>query len=61
MLLPIEVDLVPKKESCKQNLVWPSGSSSGKVVLTVLAEVVALYVRPTAIDVRGLGLEFDSR
>ncbi len=27
------------------------------MILTLLIEVVALYVRPTAVDVRGFGLE----
>ncbi len=36
-------------------MVGPDGSVGGKIVLTLLAEVVAFYVRLTAVDVRGLG------
>ncbi len=61
MLLPAEVDLVLEEGGCKRNAVWPGGSAGGKVILTLLAEVVTFHVRPTAVDVRGLGLELVSR
>ncbi len=61
MLLLAEVDSIPKKEGYKHNLVWPSGSSGGKVVLTLLAKVVALHVGPTTVDIRGLGFDFVAR
>ncbi len=61
MLLPAEVDSVPEEGGRKQNLVWPGGPVSGKMVFTLLAKVVAFYVGPIAIDVMGLGLEFVSR
>ncbi len=31
------------------------------MILTLLTEVVALYMRPTAVEVRGFGLELVSR
>ncbi len=61
MLLPAKVDLVPEEGGRKRNSIWPSGSAGGKMVLTLLAEVVAFHVGPTAVDVRGLGLEYVSR
>ncbi len=61
MLLLAEVDSIMQKGGCKWNLVWPDGSVGGKIVFTLLAEVVVLYVRPTTVDVRGSGLEFVSR
>ncbi len=61
MLLLAEIDLVPEERGRKRNLVWPGGSAGGKMVLILLAEVVAFYMGPTAVDVRGLGLEFVSR
>ena len=61
MLLPTEVDLILLKKSCKQNLIWPGNSTSGKVILIFLTEIVALYVGPTAVDLQGLGLQFVSR
>ncbi len=42
-------------------MVWPGGSESGKMVLTLLTEIVTLYIGPTAVDVHGLGLELVSR
>ncbi len=61
MLLPAEVDSIPKKGGRKQNLIWLSGFAGGKMVFILLAEVIALYVKPTTVDVRGLGLELVSR
>lgn len=54
----MELDLILKKKSCKRNLVWPGGSSSGKIVLTLLAEIITLYVRLSKINVRRLVFEF---
>ncbi len=61
MLLPAEVDLVPEERSRKRNSVWPSGPAGGEMVLTLLAEFVAFYMGPIAVDVQGLGLEFVSK
>ena len=58
MLLPVEVDLTPKKKSCKRNLVRPGGSNGSKVDFTLLAKVIALYVRLIAVDIQGFDLEF---
>ena len=49
ILLPTEVDAVSKEGCCKENTVGPG---SGKVILTLLAEVIALHVELTSIDVR---------
>ncbi len=61
MLLPTEVDLILQKRGYKRNSVWPSDSTDGKMVLTLLTEVVILYVGPTTIDNLGLGFEHVSR
>ncbi len=60
MLLPTEVDSVPETESRKRNSVGLGGSAGGKMVLTLLAEVVTFHVGPTTVDVLGLGLELVS-
>ncbi len=51
MLLPAEVVLIPQKRGCKRNPVWPSGSAGGKMVLTLLIEIVTPHVGPTAVDI----------
>ncbi len=61
MLLPAEVDSIPEKGGRKRNSVGPGGSTGGKMVLILMAEVVAFHVGPTVVDVRGLGLELISR
>ncbi len=61
MLLSVEVDSISQKGVRKRNSVRPGGSAGGKMILILLAEIVALYVGPTAVDVRGLGLELVSR
>ncbi len=57
----MEVNSISQKGGCKQNLIWPSDSSGGKVVLTLLVEIVALHVEPITVDVWGFGLKFVSR
>ena len=52
VLLPTEVDAVTQKECCKGNAVGALGSGGGKVILTLLAKVIAFYVGLTTIDVR---------
>ena len=61
MLLPIEIDSIPQKKGCKRNFVWVSGSAGGKIVFTLLAEVVRLHVEPIAVEVRSLSLELVSQ
>ena len=52
ILLPAEVDLVPKEERCKKNLVSHYSSSNSKVVLKLLIKVVEVHVELFAIHVR---------
>ena len=52
VLLPTEVDAVPKEECYKENAVGDFGSCGGKVILILLAEVIAFHVGLTTIDVR---------
>ena len=61
MLLPIEIDLILQKKGCKRNFVRFGGSADGKIVFTLLVEVVVLHVGLTAIDVRDLGLKLVPR
>ena len=49
VLLLAETDLVPKEGRDKKNPGRPRSSSSSKMVLTLLAEVVAVHVRLSAI------------
>ena len=58
VLLPTEVDTVPKEGYCKRNAVGAFGSGGGKVILTLLTEVIAFYVGLTMIDVRWSGLQW---
>ena len=51
VLLPMEVDAVTKKGCCKGNMIEAFGSVCGKVVLILLAEVLAFYVGLTIINV----------
>ncbi len=57
MLLPAEVDSVSEKRGRKENSVGPGSSAGGKMVLTLLVEVITFHMGPTAVDVRGFGLE----
>ena len=52
ILLSIEVDAVTQERCCKKNTVRAFGSGGGKVILTLLAEVIAFHVELTTIDVR---------
>ena len=52
VLLPTEVDAVPKERCCKGNAVGTLGPGGGKVILTLLTEVIAFHVELTTIDVR---------
>lgn len=44
MLLPIEVDPIPKKRGYKGNILVTRGTGYVKMVFTALRKVVALYV-----------------
>ena len=52
VLLPTEVDVVTQEGCCKGNTVGTFGSGGSKVILTLLAKVIALHVGLTTIDVR---------
>ena len=52
VLLPTEVDTVMQKKCYKGNAVRALGSGGGKVILTLLAEIITFYVELTIIDVR---------
>lgn len=54
----MEINLISKKKSGKQNLIWPSDSNNSKMILTLLAEIITFYIGPITIDVSGLDLEF---
>ncbi len=61
MLLPVEVDSISQEKGCERNSVQPGGSKGGKIIFTQLTEIIVLHGRPSAVDVRGFGLEFISR
>ena len=52
VLLPTEVDMVMHEKYCKKNMVEAFGSGSGKIILTLLVEVITFYMRLTMIDIR---------
>ncbi len=58
MFLLTEVNSIPKIRDYKQKLIWPNGSSSGKVVIIMLKEVITLHMGPIAIDIKRLSLKF---
>ena len=53
--------MISEKEGRKRNLVGPDGSVGGKMLLTLLTEVIIFHVGLTAVDVWDLGLELVSR
>ena len=61
MLLPTEVDLVSQEKSYKRDSIWFGGFIGGKMVFTLLAEVITLHMGSIIVDVWGLGLELISR
>ena len=52
VLLPTEVNAVTQERCCKENTVGAFGPGDGKVILTLLAEVIAFHMGLTTIDVR---------
>ena len=57
VLLPVEADPVSEERRGKRNPGRPRSSSSSKIVLTLLIEVVAVHVRLSAVYVWGTGLQ----
>lgn len=57
VLLPTKIGSVPDKQCCKGYSVWSLSSSSCKVVLTLLTEVIALHVGLFTIHIWEPGLE----
>ena len=57
VLLLAETDPVPEEECSKKNLGRPHSSSGSKVVLTLLTEVIAVYVGLFTVYVREAGLQ----
>lgn len=56
-MLPVEIDTIPKKIYCKQNLIKLDGFSSSKIVFALLTEVIKLHVGLITIYVKGPSLE----
>ena len=61
MLLLSKIDLISKKRGGKWNMVWPNGSSSGKIVFVLLVIVVTFYMSPSIIDVKEFSHKFIPR
>ena len=55
VLLPAETNLVPEERCGKRNLGRPCSSNGSKIVLTLLTEVVTVYVGLSAVYVRETG------
>lgn len=51
ILLPSEVNIILKKKYSKTNAVGALGSSSNKIILILLIEVITFYIRFIAIYV----------
>ena len=58
VLLPIEVNAITQERCCKGNAIGAFGSGGGKMVLTLLAEVIASHMGLTTIDVRWSSLQW---
>ena len=58
VLLPAEADPIPEEGHGKRNLGRPRSSGGSKVVLTLLKEVVVVYVRLSAVYVWGRAFNF---
>ena len=52
VLLLTEIDSVTQEKYYKRNTIGAFGSSSGKVIFTLLAEVIIFHVGLTTIHVR---------
>ena len=52
VLLLTEVDAVTQERCCKENTIGALGPGGGKMILTLLTEVIAFHVGLTTIDVR---------
>lgn len=57
VLLPAETDLVSEEGRGKMNLGRPYSPSNSKVVLTLLVEVVAVYMGLPMVYVQAIGLQ----
>lgn len=57
ILLPPEANLIPDERHGKKNLVSPRSSNNRTIVVTLLTEVVTIYIRLSAVHVQGTGLQ----
>ena len=55
--MPAKADPITKEGGRKRGAVRASGAGGGKMILTLLTEVVALYVRLTIVEVREPSLQ----
>ena len=52
VLLPSKVDAIMQEKCCKTDAVGAFGFGSRKMVLILLAEVIAFYIELITIDIR---------
>ena len=57
VLLPVEVNPVLEERGCKGNTLGLHGTGRVKMILTLLAEVIILYMRVSIVQVGFIGLE----
>ena len=57
VLLPAEVDPIPKKRGRKENTLGPRGTGRVEMVFALLTEIVALYMQVSIILVGVTGFE----
>ena len=55
-LLSVKKSGVFQENDCKQNLVWPCGTSGGKVIFALLKEIIIFHLSLILVDVWELGL-----
>lgn len=56
MLLSIEVDPIPEKQSYERDALKTYGTNHVKIVLVLLTKVVAFYIRATIVQVKVLSV-----
>lgn len=58
MLLLAEVDLIPEKQSRKEDMFGARGTGRVKIVFALLTEVLIFYIRATLVQVGIFGFEW---
>lgn len=57
VLVLMKTDHIMKEQSCKQGIIKANGITSSKIILILLIEVVAFYLRFSIIEIREFSLQ----